>query len=246
MLKKILLLSAAVSATYITYAQESATVPTGFKYRNNFDLNISGGNNQFATNLAWTHFGILKKHKFKIGYGARFNSTFGSEKKFITAPARISTGRTGPLSFFSKPKKDQLDTLVLGNPQVNSLNLTINFQYSFSPRFDVGFTIDAIGFSFGNEQTGAFNSAEAPPQISRVQHATVTPFNVLLIGDNDIGTLNSELYLRYYPWKSLGISAGAGNLFVEYTTDDKLTFDNDRFRSKTIMFSLGLTYSPLK
>jgi hypothetical protein len=113
---------------------------------------------------------------------------------------------------------------------------------------DVGFNIDAIGFSFGGEQTGTFRalqSDEAALHNTR-QSAKPTSVNVLLSSDNDIGSLNSEFFLRYWVKPAWGIKVGYTFLFAEYTTNRELTYDNDRFRNKAGMFMVGFTYAPFK
>lgn len=236
MKNKIIATTSILLVTLAAFSQENTTAPpTGYKYNNNFDIALGAGSGQFSGALSWVHFhGIGKKEKFKIGYGIRFTSYFGSNQNYITAPAEL----TG--------KPESIDTLFMANAQSNALNLSINLQYSFSPKFDVGFNIDAVGLSFGGKQTGKFISSIRPTTVSETQTASITSFNVLLVGDNDIGTLNSELYVRYWLSEKIGIKAGVGFLFTEYTTDNKLTYDNDRFRNKSMMGMIGITYTPFK
>jgi hypothetical protein len=83
----------------------------------------------------------------------------------------------------------------------------INFQYSISAKIQVGFNIDAIGVSFGRRGNGEYiNHPDSPGTASG---AEPTAFNILLISDNDRGSLNSELYAVYNLNKtwSLKISA---------------------------------------
>ncbi len=248
MKNKIIATTLAVLVTLAAFSQENTTAPpTGYKYNNNFDIALGAGSGQFSGALSWVHFhGIGEKKKFKIGYGIRFTSYFGSNQNYITAPAKIANKQTGPQVLFVDNFPENLDTLFIAKVQSNALNLSINLQYSFSPKFDVGFNIDAVGLSFGGKQTGKFISSIRPANISETQNASPTSFNALLISNNDIGTLNSELYARYWLSDKFGIKAGAGFLFTEYTTDNKLTFDNDRFRNKSLMGMIGITYTPFK
>ena len=78
--------------------------------------------------------------------------------------------------------------------------------------------------------------------------AKPTPFNVLLISDNDRGSLNSELFVRYKWNDSWGVKLGFQFLFAEYTTDKEVqttpTGDkNDRFRKKMPGAGIGVTYN---
>ena len=105
----------------------------------------------------------------------------------------------------------------------------------------VRFNIDAIGFSFGKSTTGNYiNGAQGS-----VESSQPTAFNVLLISDNDRGSLNSAFFGRYLLNKKWGIKGGVQFLFTEYTTDTEVQQfpePNDRFRNKSLMFMLGASY----
>ena len=218
-----------------------------FKKNNYFDGAISAGASEGAIALGWNHYHLVgKKGKFKIGYGARFSSYVGKNKNYTTAPAKVTSRQTGPQVLFSETYDESIDTVRFSSPQVNMLNITINLEYNIYKKFDIGFNIDAVGLSFGGKRDGELISSIKPESLSSVQSAKPTPYNVLLVSDNDIGSLNSELFVRYWLNDQLGLKAGATYIFTEYTTDKKLLFDNDRFRNKAIMFMLGVTYCPFK
>ena len=123
---------------------------------------------------------------------------------------------------------------------MNTLNLAINVGYRISPKFGVGFNIDAVGVSFGGKKEGSYINGNQGQATS----AKPTSFNVLLIGNNDKGSLNSEFYLRYFIKEKFAIKLAYQYLFIEYTTDTKvqqLPEANDRFRNKASLFSLGIT-----
>ena len=245
---KIILTSVAMLPSLWSFSQEKAPEPVkGFKYNNNFDLSLAASSSQFSGALSWVHFhGIGKKQKFKIGYGIRFTTYSATNQNYITAPAKLTSGQTGPQVLFTEINPANYDTLMLGKAQVNALNVSINLQYSIAKKLDLGFNIDAVGFSFGATQKGKYSATNRPPSISEKQEAKPTSFNLLLISDNDKGTLNSELYARYWLTNKIGIKAGLGFLFTEYTTTNKLVLDNDRWRNKSFMGMVGITYSPFK
>lgn len=245
---KILLTSIALVLTYVCLAQESATdMPKGYKYNNHFDLSLGVSSGQFSGALSWVHFhGIGKKKKMKIGYGVRFTGYTGNDLNYITAPAKLTSGQTGPQVLFTEIDPANYDTLFLSTARVNAFNASINLQYSFSKNFDIGFNIDAVGISFGSSQTGKYLAEKRPVTMSEIQEAKPTAFNALLISDNDLGTLNSELFVRYWIKNKIGIKAGLGFLFTEYTTTNKLVLDNDRWRNKSMMGMIGVTYTPFK
>ncbi|WP_291727730.1 hypothetical protein [Bernardetia sp.] len=179
---------------------------------------------------------IAFKKRFYIGYGVRFTSYFGRDIELVTAPASVSEG-----NFFKPQNEEKLDTLLMPTAQTNSLNATIFLMYKFSKKFSVGFNIDAIGFSFGKDRESTFYSfSEGIP--ATTSNASVTNFNLLLTGDYDIGSLNSELYAHYDVSKKIALRGGAAFLFTEYTTDQKFAFDNDRFRKKSLGLMLSVAY----
>ena len=75
--------------------------------------------------------------------------------------------------------------------------------------------------------------------------AKPTTLSALLIGDRDWGQLGSEFFAAFaiIPNK-LWVRAGMNFTFSEYTTNVMLTNENDRFRYKSLMGFLAVTYSP--
>lgn len=207
------------------------------------DVAVSFGSG-FAPALSY---GQLYGKKFKYGFGLRFTSFSGGQADLTTAPAKLTAGKESFAALFeSKKINSQLDTLRLSNVQSNSLNLFINLQYSITPKIEVGFNIDAIGLSFGGKQSGTFiakqTDAQGKTNNNKTQTGSPTTLNLLLVSDSDIGSLNSEIYGRYWLNDKLGIRAGLGFQFVEYTTTTKLAFDNDRFRGKFLQPMIAVSY----
>lgn len=185
--------------------------------------------------------GLWKAKKFGVGVGVRFTSYVGANQYYTTAPAELTSGRTGPLVIFTEDIIENIDTFLIKSPQVNSLNVMLNFRYQFNDKFLVGFNIDAIGFSFGGIKRGNYiNGVEGA-----MSDAKPTSFNALLTSDNDRGSLNSELYGKYYFNSTWGVKLGAQFHFTEYTTDTEVQQfpePNDRFRNKSFMIALGVAY----
>ncbi|HEU5291233.1 MAG TPA: hypothetical protein VFU05_11350 [Cyclobacteriaceae bacterium] len=208
------------------------------------ELNATGavGNTEGTISLLYgMDWEVGKEKKIAIGWGARFTSYFGANQYYITAPAEITSGDTGPLVIFKENIEENIDTFLIKSPQVNSLNAFINLRYKFSEKIMIGFNIDVIGFSLGGSKNGNYiNGYEGA-----MERATPTPFNLLLISDNDKGSLNSELYLKYYWNVRWGVKLGAQFLFTEYTTDTEVQQfpePNDRFRNKSLMGALGVSF----
>jgi hypothetical protein len=201
------------------------TLGVGLSFGESFMINID----------ASKVYGVTKNKKFRIGYGIRYSGVISKNQEFVTAPANITSGQTGLGVLFAENKKENFDTLSFADTQTNAINVAIYLQYAFNKKWDIGFNIDAIGFSFGGKQIGIFEANG----LKTTQNASPTAFNLLLISDNDLGSLNSEIYARYWLTEKWAVKAGFSFMFTEYKTDKKLTFDNDRFRNKALLFEVG-------
>ena len=203
-------------------AQETKTVNYG-------SFTGAIGSNQGSLSVDFFHLWRLgEARKIEVGVGGRITSYFGSAQYYSSAPAELA----------DVPAKS--DSLLLQSPQVNSINLSINIGYRVSAKIGLGFNIDAAGFTLGAEKAGTYLNGNQGSAAS----AKPTPYNLLLVGHNDHGTLNSEFYLRYFFKEGLGIKVAYQYLFTEYTTNTKVQQapePNDRFRNISNLFSLGIT-----
>lgn len=229
-----LLLSSSLSAQY-QYT----------KTQRNLDLALAFGSAVSPSVSYQKLYGIGKSDRFKIGWGVRLNTFFSGQKNYITAPANLTSGTQSIVALFTENIASNLDTLQLTKSALGSLNGKVVLQYSFR-KLDVGFNIDAVGFSFGKKQSGKFVANESKSLNNSTQTAKPTPLNLLLISDSDIGSLNSELYFRYWVNDRFAVRVGASFQFLEYTTNKVLTFENDRFRHKSLLPFVAITYSPFK
>ena len=211
------------------------------------DITAGIGSSQYTGALSYVYnWKVGKRKRWELGLGGRFTSYFGSNLYFRTAPAKLTSGKTDPTVLFREDIDANIDSVLFPRAQVNSLNLSLNFGYNFSKRFSAGLTIDAIGFSFGKKQSGVYygnNFATGVPVTAKP-----TGFNVLLISDNDKGSLNSELFARYKWNDSWGVKLGLQFFFAEYTTNTEVQTTpggdkNDRFRKKMAGVGIGITYN---
>ena len=199
-------------------------------------FSLAFGSNQFTTSLNYQYlWNIGKKKQWQIGTGARLTNNFGNKNFYITAPAKLTSGKTGPAVFFADQIEPNIDSLLFNKTQANALNITVNFGFKINDKFTVGFNIDAIGFSFGGRQAGTFYGNGGTVGAA---NANPTTFNLLLVSDNDLGTLNSEFFALYNFNKKWGVKLGFQFLFTEYTTSTKVQTtqsgqQNDRFRNKS-------------
>lgn len=194
-------------------------------------LRLTGGfgSGEMALSLDGNRMHRLGKNdKFLLGYGVRFTSFNGGTVDYLTAPASLTSEGIS-------------DTLVLGSPSVYSLNAFVQLGYQINSKWSATFDIDVVGASFGAERMGVFGSTE-DPRFNGLQSGRPTTLNLLLVGDNDIGSLNSNFSLRYLVHEKWQLQAGYQFLFTEFTTNAVLANDNDRFRRKSGLLMLGIQY----
>lgn len=208
------------------------------------DFAIGAGTNQNSAALGYAHFFHLgKRGKFQVGVGARFSSYIANNQNYITAPAKLTSGKAGPQVIFTEILNENLDTLAVSKAQVNAINLQLILHYQVNKKFGVGFDIDVLGASFGAQQKGDFVSSSWPQNTSSAIAAKPTVPNILLTSDNDWGTLNSEFYVSYKLRQKVALRAGLQFLFTEYTTTVPLAFNNDRFRNKSSLGFIAINYN---
>ncbi len=206
------------------------------------DATFGIAKNQGSLTLSYVHlwqFG--KNQKLGIGLGGRFTSYLAANQYYVTAPAQLTSGSTSPLIFFKDNIAKNIDTFLVKSPQVNSINMSTNIDYRLTKKFTIGFNIDAIGFSFGGSRNGNYINGS----VSKMTGAKPTAFNILLVSDNDRGSLNSEFYGNYFLNEQWAVKVGAQFLFTEYTTATKVQQfpgANDRFRNKSLLFCIGIRY----
>lgn len=246
-MKKYLLFTVFSACLLFVQAQkQDKPNPVGPSKIQSYSFTLAAGGGSFTTALGYQHlWQVGKKKKLGLGIGARFTSAFGSNQYFTTAPAKLTSGKTGPGVLFSEDIEQNIDSVLFNRHQINSLNLSLHLHYRFAPKWGAGFNIDALGFSFGGEQRGQYLGNNG---IGAATTGKPTGFNVLLISDNDKGSLNSEIFVDYALSKKWRAKLGYQYLFMEYTTRTEVqtTPDgqkNDRFRNKASGISLGLTYN---
>lgn len=211
------------------------------------DVAVTFGASQASVSGSYVHnWKLWKQRKWEAGIGARWTSYFGTKVDFITAaPANYTRSFTAPfLIVFAGQREANFDTLTVQRPFTNSLNISANFGYNFNKRWYAGFNIDVIGFTFGRTGSGILKSEG---ETTNDPAAKPPAFNLLLTGDHDYGTLNSEFFLKYALNDRWKIRAVYQFLFVEYKTQNvKQQIPggplNERFRNKANNFGAGLSY----
>lgn len=244
-MKNLSFMSIMVLSSFVANAQQK--INNSYNKFADFSGTVGNGQGTVAASYVYNwKFGFGKRKNWEAGFGARLTSSFGNNLQYITAgPARFTRTNTIPfLIVFAGQRTENWDTLTVQNSIVNSLNITANFGYNFSPRWSGGFNIDLTGVSFGKTSQAVFlsnginyNEPSAKP----------TAINLLLTGDHDRGSLNSEFFVKYKLDDKWAIRGIYQFLFTEYTTSGiKQTLPDgstvNRFRNKANNFGIGILY----
>lgn len=246
-MKTLLIILCLSSSMKSIMAQEKLPYSSG----SHLDLATSAATGRFSAALSGSHLNPLTRNvpRLKVGYGLRFTTFAAANKYYVTAPAEFTSPVQNLGTIFSETIQENIDTITTATAVSNSLNLAVYIQYSITSRIDAGFNIDVVGFSFGPKKEFNIISSVFDPGQSPIVSGAPTSLNLLLTSDNDIGSLNSEFFVRYWVNERIGIRLGYTFLFSEYKLDRKLSFDggrimNDRYRYKASMAMLGVTYKP--
>ena len=243
-LKKIFIGAFFLFGGLIVYSQEVLPVSNTNKF---IDLSGTIGKDQGTVALSYVHnWRTGKKKKFELGIGGRWTTYFGTKKDFVTAgPASLTRTSTIPfLIVFSGLQEENIDTLNVQRPLVNAINASFNMGYHFTPKLYGGINIDVIGFTFGRKSSAVLTSNGTTQTEPAAKPAG---FNLLLTGDHDKGSLNSEFFIRYQVAKRISIKALYQFVFVEYKTESIVQVapdgtEIDRFRNKANNAGLGIVY----
>jgi hypothetical protein len=210
------------------------------------DISATVARKQSVLSASWVkNWDIGKAKKIELGIGARLSLYGGNDRAFITAPAKYARTNTTPFYIVIAGQKTWCwDTLTVEEPFTASLNLSGNAGYHFAKNWYAGLNIDLIGFSMGSSSSAVLQS-NGNQLIEK--KARPYNFNLLLTGDNDLGTLNSEFFIRYQINEQMAIKAIYQFFFTEYktTTISQTAPDGaeiTRFRNKVNAGGLGLVY----
>ena len=243
MIRKLLIVLLTCIAAQTGWAQKTVSS----RVSQYVDLTATFGESQGTLAGSFVHnWKLGSRKRFEIGIGGRWTSYSGSKKDFLTAgPAKYTRSYTVPfLIFFAGQEEQNFDTLTLQRPLSHSINAMLILGYTIAPKWYVGFNIDVIGITFGRETSAIFTSNG----VTKTDPASKpSSFNLLLTGDHDQGSLNSEFYLRYKLASRWSIKALYQFVFIEYQSQMiSQTFPdgemNDRFRNKANNLGLGVSY----
>lgn len=224
-----LLLFGLTLSTTFAQTEEGAERPPSPRLNHNFDLALGGLTDFQIGSIAYQQeWELGKKRAWRLSYGARLSSYIGTDITHVSAPP----------DFYGDEATQ--DSVFVTNPQMNNIVVYIGATYVIKNRVELGFNIDAIGYTFGGDKDATF-TAEGVETATTVNPGSVT---ALLVGANDIGMLKAEFFAAYKfnnTWKA---RVGLVSLFTEYRTPTELQAGNTRFRGEGRVPFLAVTYTP--
>jgi hypothetical protein len=190
---------------------------------------------------------VDRRGLLEVGWGVRGTHFRGKELDFTTAPSHLTKGKTGFSALNAPIILRQIDTLQM-RTGITSFNFNVSAQVSLFGRLDIGANADLLGFALGTRRAGyylgsrGYNKVDSLNVHQTYQQAQPARFNFLWLGDNTVGNLNAEIYARIHFTQRVGLKVSYLFTTNEYRTDQPLVDENRRFRFRSQMIFVGLTF----
>lgn len=226
-MKRLLLLTVCFLGMQVA-AQQSGEVLVTKQLLQEAGLSASLGGSFGAGSLMYQHSWQLgAKQRWRLTYGARFSTYFGSDIDHVSAPP----------DFYGDAAAE--DTVFVASPAMSNLTLFVGATYSIKNKVPIGFNIDAVGYTFGGDMEGTYTGAGVSTPV------TVNPGSVtaLLVGPNDIGFLKAEFFAGYHINEKWTVRLGITNMYTEVRTPTELQAGNTRYRAENMGAMLGVFYT---
>ncbi|MDB5242411.1 MAG: hypothetical protein JWP57_3036 [Spirosoma sp.] len=228
--------------------------PVSTRLSSGYELGMAYSIDHYNPSLGYYQvINIGERKLISFGWTARLGAFYGDNINYYTAPARLTRGETG-LGALSAPLiTNNIDTLRFDLASMTSLNVGVRLQFNLG-RVELGASADLLGLTLGRRRTAIYRSStgrfatgdsvSAPFQgANALQRAHPSYLNLRLLGDNDRGTLSTEVYVRFHLGQRLAVKGGYQWLTSEYTVLNRdIIADNNRFRNRSGMVYLGLTF----
>ncbi len=231
-----------------------AQSPVATRLRSGFDVGMAYSTNRYNPSIA--HYQLInvgERKLFSFGWTMRLGAFYGDNINYYTAPARLTRGKAG-LSALSGPLINaNIDTVRFDYVTMTSLSAGVRAQLNLG-RVEVGASADLLGLTLGRRRTARYRSSAGAFEVDSAitkpfagadvfQRAYPSRLNLRLLGDNDRGTLSTEVYARVHISQRLALKIGYQWLTTEVKVNNRdVVADNNRFRNRAGMAYLALTF----
>ncbi|SOD78310.1 hypothetical protein [Spirosoma fluviale] len=235
-----------------------AQSPVSARLSSGYDLGMAYSKNKYNPSITYYQLIHVGERKLlSLGWTARLGAFYGDNLNYYTAPARLTRGKSGLGALTAPLITNNIDTVRYDYITNTSLNIGFRAQLNLG-RLEIGGSADLLGIAFGKSRLGRYMSSTGQYKITSstgadstttyfqgantFQDAKPSTFNVRLLGDNDRGTLATEIYARYRVSQRMGIKLGYQWLTTETTVSNRdVIADNNRFRNRAGMAYFAVT-----
>ncbi|MGF7215177.1 hypothetical protein GGR92_001317 [Spirosoma lacussanchae] len=244
---------------FLLSVQSFAQSPVAARLSSGYDLGMAYSKDHYNPSLAYYQLiNIGERKLFALGWTLRLGAFYGDNLNYYTAPARLTREKTGFEALGAPLVVRNVDTVRYDYITATSLNVGIRAQVNLG-RVTLGASADVLGLTLGRWRTGRYRSSTGQFTIQSAsgsdsanvffqgantfQRSYPSRVNLRLLGDNDIGTLSTEVYARINVSQRLGVKLGYQWLTTEATVQNRdVIADNNRFRHRAGMPYLALTF----
>jgi hypothetical protein len=234
--------------------QSYAQSPVSTRLSSGYELGMAYSIDNYNPSLGYYQLINIGERKLvSFGWTARLGAFYGDNINYYTAPARLTRNETGFGALSAPLITNNIDTLRFDLATMTSASLGVRLQVNLG-RVELGASADLFGLTLGRRRTARYRSSTGRfatgdstsasfQGTNAFQRTRPSYMNLRLLGDNDRGTLSTEVYARFHLGQRLAIKAGYQWLTSEYTVQNRdIIADNNRFRNRAGMVYLGLTF----
>lgn len=247
----------AVLTAFVT-SQSFAQSPVSARLQSGYDLGMAYSTGNYNPSVAYYQLiNVGGRKLFAVGWNIRLGAFYGDNLDYYTAPARLTREKTGFAALGAPLVIRNIDTVRYDYVTMTSASVGVRAQVNLG-KLTIGASADLLGLTFGKKRIGRYKSSTGQYTIKGVagkdsinipfqgagasQSSRPSTLNVRLLGDNDRGTLSTELYARYRINDRFGIKVGYQFLTTEMTVANRdVIADNDRFRHRASMAYVAVT-----
>ncbi|GAB3892713.1 hypothetical protein GCM10028803_05840 [Larkinella knui] len=231
--------------------------PTSVRISSGLDVGAAFKKDYVVPSLTYYELLNLDANRiFSIGWTAKLNTFYGDNLNYTTAPAKLTREKSGFAALSAPLVPANLDTMRFDLVTATAINFGLRAQIRLGP-VEIGAGADLLGVGFGKSRegryrssTGRFEGADTSGkainlsfQLHPKQYAQPQRFNARLLGDNDLGSLSTEVYVRLKVLERLGVKAGYQWITTEMRASNvNIDDDNQRFRNRASMAYVALTF----
>lgn len=231
-----------------------AQSPVSTRLSSGYEVGMAYSKNNYNPSLGYYQLINIGERKLvSLGWTARLGAFYGDNINYYTAPARLTRGKTGLGALSGPLVENNIDTVRFDYVTMTSLSFGVRAQVNLG-RVELGASADILGLTLGRRRTARYRSSTGLFNLDSAQTASFTGDNVFqrarpshlnlrLLGDNDMGTLSTEVYARVHVSQRLAVKVGYQWLTTEVTVQNRdVIADNNRFRNRAGMAYVGLTF----